>query len=190
MEPDELLLSTRSAGPDDSHRHPAVAAAAASPGARGYLAVGSVLYACRSDCTPVLSAERGAAEVAAPDCDGLLSDRWRSLHLGIGGISLHPEPRVALPCSELTATAGDHYAVWFAFSFGYRVFRVYGQWFGDRRNQFALPAPQREVRDIARLWLAGDGVSDPSRGLPEGGLLEPVLRLHHRGAQFSTPSGA
>src|SRR5258708_37116392 len=72
MEPDELFVSTRSAGPDDSHHHPAVAAATASPGARRYLAAGSVLYPGRSSGSPLLSPERVPARVPPPYLDGWL----------------------------------------------------------------------------------------------------------------------
>src|SRR5258707_1297521 len=190
MEPDELRISTRSARPDDSYCHAAVAAATASPGARGYLVIGSVLYSGRSSRSPLLSAERSAAKVTAPDRDGLLSDGRVGVRLGIGGISLHQKPRAAIPCIEFFAASGHHHALRPAYLFGYCLLREHGERAGDRRSQFALPASQREVRDIARLRLAGDGVFDPSGGVSEGGVLESVLRLHDRGAQFSTPSGA
>src|SRR6267378_1061599 len=126
MEPDELRVSTRSAGPDDSHRHPAVAAATASSGARGYLAAGSVLYPGRSNCPPLLSAERAAAEGAAPDRDGLLSDGWGGVRLGIGRIPFLEECRVALPVAECSATSGDRHAVWSSYLFARRVLRMHG----------------------------------------------------------------
>src|SRR5216683_3609299 len=190
MEPDELLVSTRSAGPDDPDCHPAVAAATASSGARRYLAAGSVLYPGRSNRPPLLSTERIPAEVAAPYRDGLLSDGRGGLHLGIGRIFFLEECRTALPVAECSAASSDHHAVWPACLFGHRVLRVHGQRSGDRRDQFALPASQLEVRDIARLRLAGNELSDPPRQLPGGGLLEPVLRVHDCRSQFSASFGA
>ena len=61
---------------------------------------------------------------------------------------------------------------------------------GDRRCEFALPAPQLEIRCVARLRLADDGVSDPPRQLSDGGVLEPLLRVHYCGGQLSAPPGA
>src|ERR1700716_1573247 len=100
MEPDELRVSTRSARADDPHCHPAVTAAEASSGARGYLAAGSVLYAGGSNCPPVLSAERASAKGTAPYRDGLLSDGRGGVCLGVGRISFLQECRVALSVAE------------------------------------------------------------------------------------------
>src|ERR1700734_1790625 len=82
--PDELCLSSRSSGVDDSDLYSGFAAPAASPGARGPVAAGPVFHSGGSGCAYVLRAERTAAKDSARNRDGLVPADWNDLRVGCG----------------------------------------------------------------------------------------------------------
>ena len=116
MEPDEFFVLTGFVGPGDPDRDPAAPASPASSRARRYLAAATFSHWLKLRAY-FLSAEPGATQGTAPDCDGLLPASWGGVCLGIGWICVFKKCRPDLSEAEHAAVAGDHDAVWAAYLF-------------------------------------------------------------------------
>src|ERR1700679_3685143 len=190
MEPDELFVFARFAGPHDPDYHPAASAQASSSGTGGYLAVGFVLHAGGSGGAHVLPARRAASVDTALDCDGLLSAGRGGVRVGVGGVSGVEHDGASLSVGEFPSSAGADDAVWDASVFADDFPCVCHCGAGGGCFELAVREAQLEIRDAACRWMAGNDLPGAAWGFPRGGLLEPMLRLCDCGGELPPAAGA
>src|SRR5216683_573657 len=108
---DELRLSSRFVGADDSDRPLASAAQAAPAGTGRSLVAGVVLHAGRIDRAYLLCAEWYAEQDIARCRAGLLPAGGTGVYVGFGRSPSLAKGEIAVHLAERRAAAGDEYAL-------------------------------------------------------------------------------